>query len=55
MGTDRHRLTLIGDVGVDFVLGPVSGWPRIGTETLVERSELRASWLCLAACVCRRQ
>jgi ribokinase len=42
MGTDRHRLTLIGDVGVDFVLGPVSGWPRIGTETLVERSELRA-------------
>lgn len=42
MGIGGHRLTLIGDVGVDLVLGPISGWPRIGTETLVERSELRA-------------
>ena len=39
---EKHRLTIIGDVGVDLVLGPISGWPRIGTETLVERSELRA-------------
>jgi sugar/nucleoside kinase (ribokinase family) len=37
-----QRLIVIGDVGVDLVLGPISGWPRIGTETLVERSELRA-------------
>ena len=39
---EKHRLTIIGDVGVDLVLGPISGWPRIGTETLVELSELRA-------------
>src|SRR5215470_7357019 len=38
----QHRLTIIGDVGVDLVLGPISGWPRVGTETLVEQSELRA-------------
>lgn len=38
----EHRLIIIGDVGVDLVLGPISGWPRVGTETLVERSELRA-------------
>jgi len=42
MGERRHRLIIVGDVGVDLVLGPISGWPRIGTETLVERSELRA-------------
>jgi ribokinase len=42
MGKGGHRLTIIGDVGVDVVLGPVSGWPRVGTETLMERSELRA-------------
>jgi sugar/nucleoside kinase (ribokinase family) len=41
-GGKRHRLIIVGDVGVDLVLGPISGWPRIGTETLVERSELRA-------------
>src|SRR5215470_7795510 len=42
MGGTQPRLTIIGDVGVDLVLGPLSGWPRVGTETLVERSELRA-------------
>ena len=42
MGGKQHRLTIIGDVGVDLVLGPISEWPRAGTETLVERSELRA-------------
>src|SRR4029077_13159923 len=41
-GKQRHRLTIIGDVGVDLVLGPISDWPRVGTETVVERSELRA-------------
>ena len=39
---EQRRLIIIGDVGVDLVLGAISGWPRIGTETLVERSELRA-------------
>jgi ribokinase len=42
MGTDGQRLTIIGDIGVDLVLGPISGWPQVGTETLMERSELRA-------------
>ena len=42
MGGTRHRLTVIGDVSADLVLGPISGWPRIGTETVVEQSELRA-------------
>lgn len=35
-------LAIIGDVAVDLVLGPVDGWPAIGTETLMQRSELRA-------------
>lgn len=35
------RLTIIGDVGVDLVMGPVRGWPAIGTETIVPRSETR--------------
>jgi ribokinase len=42
MGGEQHRLSVIGDVGVDLVLGPISEWPRVGTETLIERSELRA-------------
>jgi sugar/nucleoside kinase (ribokinase family) len=42
MGGKPQRLIIVGDVGVDLVLGPVSAWPRVGTETLVERSELRA-------------
>lgn len=42
MGGRGQRLTIIGDVSVDLVLGPISGWPQIGTETLMEQSELRA-------------
>jgi ribokinase len=42
MGAGAQRLTIIGDVSVDIVLGPLQSWPRIGTETLMERSELRA-------------
>lgn len=42
MGSGGHRLTIIGDVGADLVLGPLSRWPEVGTETLLERSELRA-------------
>jgi sugar/nucleoside kinase (ribokinase family) len=34
-------LTVIGDVGVDVVLGPIDRWPAIGTESLMDRSELR--------------
>jgi ribokinase len=42
MGTEAQRLTIIGDIGVDLVLGPLSGWPRVGTETIMDQSELRA-------------
>ena len=42
MTTQGQRLTIIGDIGVDLVLGPVSGWPQPGTETLMDRSEMRA-------------
>jgi len=42
MGGRQQRLTIVGDVSADLVLGPISGWPQVGTETLMERSELRA-------------
>src|SRR6202000_1166944 len=42
MGSEGQRLTIIGDIGVDLVLGPLSSWPQAGTGTLMERSELRA-------------
>jgi sugar/nucleoside kinase (ribokinase family) len=35
-------LTIIGDVGIDLVMGPIDKWPTIGTESLMNRSELRA-------------
>jgi sugar/nucleoside kinase (ribokinase family) len=41
---DHHNppaLTVIGDVGVDVVLGPIDSWPAIGTESLMDHSELR--------------
>lgn len=39
---DAAALTIIGDIGVDVVLGPIERWPTVGTETLMDRSELRA-------------
>ncbi len=36
------RLVIIGDIGVDLVLGSLAEWPRVGTETIMEHSELRA-------------
>ena len=42
MGSEAQRLIIIGDVGIDLVLGPLSTWPRVGTETVLEHSELRA-------------
>ncbi|MBV8379935.1 MAG: carbohydrate kinase family protein [Paucibacter sp.] len=35
-------ITVIGDIGVDHVMGLVTDWPRVGTETLMDRAELRA-------------
>ena len=36
------QLAIIGDVGVDLVIGPIAEWPRVGTESLMDRNELRA-------------
>jgi ribokinase len=41
MGDRQQPLTIVGDVGLDLLMGPISQWPRVGTETLMERSELR--------------
>ena len=35
-------ILVLGNVNVDLVLGPVDGWPAIGTEVEVERAEMRA-------------
>ncbi len=35
-------LGIIGDVNVDLIMGPLNTWPAIGTETIVEKSEMRA-------------
>lgn len=42
MSSTGKPLTIVGDVSVDIVLGPMREWPKIGTETLLDRSELRA-------------
>ena len=36
------QLSIVGDVGVDLVLGSLDAWPKIGIELLMPRSELRA-------------
>jgi sugar/nucleoside kinase (ribokinase family) len=41
MGVRQQPLTIVGDVGLDLLMGPISQWPRVGTESLMERSELR--------------
>jgi ribokinase len=49
MDNNSTRLTIIGDVGVDVVMGPIGEWPRVGTESMMERSELRAGGTCANA------
>lgn len=34
-------ILLLGNANVDLVLGEIDGWPAIGTEVMVERSEMR--------------
>src|SRR5262245_12805719 len=41
MNKNVPALTIIGDVGIDLVLGPVDRWPAVGTELIAEQSELR--------------
>lgn len=35
-------ILVLGNANVDLVLGEVDGWPRVGTEIMVERAETRA-------------
>ncbi len=35
-------LIVLGDIGIDMVMGPLPEWPRIGVETLMPRSDMRA-------------
>lgn len=39
---EAPRVVVLGDIAVDMVMGPLSEWPRIGTETLMPRSDMRA-------------
>jgi ribokinase len=41
-GTPTPLVTLIGDIGIDMVMGPLNHWPEVGTETLLPQSEMRA-------------
>ena len=41
MNTPRPLLTIIGDLCVDVTMGPISDWPEIGTETIMDEDELR--------------
>jgi len=42
MRRDRSpAIYVIGNVNVDFILGPVTPWPQPGTETIFPQSELR--------------
>lgn len=35
-------VTILGDSGIDLVMGPLDQWPQPGTETLMPRSDMRA-------------
>ena len=37
-----EAILVLGNANVDLVLGEVDGWPAIGTEVMVDRSEMRA-------------
>ena len=41
-GPVQPTIHVIGGVSVDLIMGPVAPWPRPGTETFVNHSELRA-------------
>ncbi len=38
---EESRLLIIGNVNVDFIIGPLTSWPEIGTETVLPMSDLR--------------
>jgi sugar/nucleoside kinase (ribokinase family) len=37
-----ERILVLGNVNVDLVMGEVDGWPAVGTEVILPRSEMRA-------------
>lgn len=37
-----ERILVLGNVNVDLVMGEVDGWPSVGTEVILPRSEMRA-------------
>ena len=39
--TEGSRITVIGNVNIDWIMGPVTPWPKPGTEIWVPHSELR--------------
>ncbi|QUD87764.1 carbohydrate kinase family protein [Phenylobacterium montanum] len=54
MDDKAGMLTIVGDVGLDLVLGPLASWPAPGAEVLVDRSEMRAGFsACNAALAAR--
>ena len=42
IGSSAPGLTILGDICIDFVMGPIEHWPTVGTETIVESNEMRA-------------
>lgn len=38
------KLVIIGDVGLDLIMGPLDQWPEAGTETIVDRTEMRSGF-----------
>ena len=38
---NQSQLLIIGNVNVDFIIGPLASWPEIGTETVLPMSDLR--------------
>lgn len=39
--SEPRPLAVVGNVNVDLIMGPVLPWPKPGTETIVDRSDLR--------------
>lgn len=39
---EPERILVLGNVNVDLVMGDVDGWPAVGTEVILPRSEMRA-------------
>lgn len=46
--------TIIGDIGIDFVLGPLAAYPERGTETIVDQSEMRPGFSAANAALAAR-